>query len=93
MTLTSGIIIKCREQMPHECCKTVSQSRVSQGKVGGKCLQQPVLNQGTQQQSAATWNARAGELEDSRNEEDGPSYTMSIVPDPGEYKLSKHQAS
>ena len=49
--------------MPQEYCKTVSQSCVSQGKVGGKCLQQPVPNQGTQQQSRSDmecWRWRAG---------------------------------
>ena len=42
---------------------TVSQSCVSQGKTGGKCLKQPVLNQVTQRQSrngkqCRSWKAR-----------------------------------
>ena len=46
---TSGT--QCCEQMPQEeYCNAVSQSCVSQGKVGGKCLKHPEPNQGTQQQ-------------------------------------------
>ena len=67
--LTSGT--QCCEQMSHkEYCKAVSQSCVSHGKVGGKCLKQPEPNQHTQQQSAATSNVVAGKPVDFRNKGD-----------------------
>ena len=66
---TSGT--QCCEQMPQEeYCNAVSQSCVSQGKVGGKCLKHPEPNQGTQQQSAATSNVVAGKPVDFRNKRD-----------------------
>ena len=86
---TSGT--QCCEQMPQEeYCNAVSQSCVSQGKVGGKCLKHPEPNQGTEWQSAASSNVAARKSEDSRNEGDR---VTPIVPESAWYKLSRHQAS
>ena len=69
LVLTSGT--QCCEQMPQEeYCNALSQSCVSQGKVGGKCLKQPEPNQHTQQQSAATSNVVAGKPVNFRNKGD-----------------------
>ena len=60
--LTSGVraVSECHRR---GIVKTVSQSCVSQGKVGGKCLQQPVPNQGTQHQSNSDKECRSRRAE------------------------------
>ena len=88
LLLTSGT--QCCEQMPQEeYCNAVSQSCVSQGKVGDKFLKHPEPNQGTQWQSAASSNV-AGKPEDSRNEGDRAT---PIVPESAWDKPSRHRAS